>query len=196
MSLRKNERCPIHNSFFCCRWKQLWRQREVASPVRDGINQIRACRFWRGIPDPTSQETRVPPPDSTSASLAEVPHGTERWDRSSGLRGTHAVEKVQMQVRPRTKSVQSTEKSFGAVMPAHSVLVSPLLTVPQPEPFVDADTAAAFVRINRRTLLQKVGQARFLDIPWIVVRKKRMAIQTLRARPLSLLCDKLRSAAT
>jgi hypothetical protein len=20
MSLRKNERCPIHNSFFCCRW--------------------------------------------------------------------------------------------------------------------------------------------------------------------------------
>jgi hypothetical protein len=39
MSLRKNERCPILNSFFCCRWKELWRQREVASPVRDGINQ-------------------------------------------------------------------------------------------------------------------------------------------------------------
>jgi hypothetical protein len=40
MSLRKNERGPIHNSFFCCRWKQLWRQREFASPVREGINQM------------------------------------------------------------------------------------------------------------------------------------------------------------
>jgi hypothetical protein len=60
MSLRKNERCPIHNSFFCCRWEQPWRQREFASPVREGINRIRACRFWRGIPEPTSQETRVP----------------------------------------------------------------------------------------------------------------------------------------
>ena len=40
MSLRKNERCPIRNSFFCCRWKQLRRQREFASPVREGINQI------------------------------------------------------------------------------------------------------------------------------------------------------------
>ena len=38
MSLRKNERCPIHNA---CRWEQLWRQREFASPVREGINQIR-----------------------------------------------------------------------------------------------------------------------------------------------------------
>ena len=71
MSLRQNERCPIHDSFFCCRWEELWRQPEFASPVRDGINQIRACRFWRGIPEPTSQETRVPPPDSTSASPAE-----------------------------------------------------------------------------------------------------------------------------
>jgi hypothetical protein len=49
---------------------------------------------------------------------------------------THAVEKVQMQVPPQTKSVQSKEKSFGAVVPAHPVLVSPLLTVPQPEPFL------------------------------------------------------------
>src|SRR5580704_5333886 len=71
MSLCKNERCLIHNSLFCCRCKQLWRQREVASPVREGINQIRACRFWRGIPEPTSQETRVIPPDSTPASPAE-----------------------------------------------------------------------------------------------------------------------------
>ncbi len=67
MSLRKNERCPIHNSFFCCRWEQLWTEREFASPVREGINQIGACRFGRGIPEPTSQETRVPPPDSTPA---------------------------------------------------------------------------------------------------------------------------------
>src|ERR1700677_901917 len=70
-----------------------------------------------------------------------------------------------MQVRPRTKSVQSTEKSFGAVMPAHSVLVSPLLTVPQPEPFVDADTAAAFVGITRRTLLQKVRAGKIPGYP-------------------------------
>ncbi len=59
MSLRKNERCPSHNS---CRWEQLWRQRKFASPVREGVNQIRACRFWQGIPEPTSQETRVPLP--------------------------------------------------------------------------------------------------------------------------------------
>ena len=71
MSLRKNERCPIHNSLLCCRCERLWRQREFASPVREGINQIRACRFWRGIPEPTSQETCVPPPDSTPASPAE-----------------------------------------------------------------------------------------------------------------------------
>ena len=41
-------------------------------------------------------------------------------------------------------------------MPAHPVLVSPLATVRQPEPFVDPDIAAAFVGITRRTLLQKV----------------------------------------
>ena len=41
-------------------------------------------------------------------------------------------------------------------MPAHPVLVSNQLTVPQPERFVDPDTAAAFVGITRRTLLQKV----------------------------------------
>jgi len=67
MSLRMNERFPIHNA---CRWEQLWRQREFGSPVREGINQIRACRFWRGIPEPTSQETRVPiSPTSVGAEL-------------------------------------------------------------------------------------------------------------------------------
>jgi hypothetical protein len=71
MSLRKNERCPIHKSFFCCRWEQPSRQREFLSLVREGVNQSRACRFWRGIPEPTSQKTRVPPPDSTPASPAE-----------------------------------------------------------------------------------------------------------------------------
>jgi len=74
MSLRMNERFPIHNA---CRWEQLWRQREFASPVREGINQIRACRVSRNIPEPTSQETRVPPPDSTpaeeTAALQEFP---------------------------------------------------------------------------------------------------------------------------
>jgi hypothetical protein len=34
MSLRKNERCPIHNSFFCCRWEQLW----------GSVNSPRQCR--------------------------------------------------------------------------------------------------------------------------------------------------------
>jgi hypothetical protein len=71
MSLRRNERCPIHNSFFCCRREQLWRLRRFASPVREGINQIRACCVSRGIPEPTSQETRVPPPDSTRSGPAE-----------------------------------------------------------------------------------------------------------------------------
>lgn len=41
-------------------------------------------------------------------------------------------------------------------MPAHPVLVPSLPSVPHPEPFVDPDTAAAFVGIARRTLLQKV----------------------------------------
>ena len=68
-------------------------------------------------------------------------------------------------MRPRTKGAQSTEKSFRDVMPAHSVLVSPLLTVPQPEPFVDADTAAAFVGITRRTLLQKVRTGKIPGFP-------------------------------
>jgi hypothetical protein len=104
MSLRKNERCPIHNSFFCCRWKQLWRQREFASPVREGINQIRACRFWRGIPKPTSQETRVPPPDSTPASPAEETAAPQEfpgiWQSQSlvntrGLCGLHSAPTIQ-----------------------------------------------------------------------------------------------------
>jgi hypothetical protein len=78
MTLRMNERCPIRNA---CRWEQLWRQREFASPVREGINQIRACRFWRGIPEPTSQETRVPiSPTSVGAELLRfaVPPTIER----------------------------------------------------------------------------------------------------------------------
>ena len=41
-------------------------------------------------------------------------------------------------------------------MPAHPVLMSTLPIVRQPEPFVDPNTAAAFVGITRRTLLQKV----------------------------------------
>jgi hypothetical protein len=78
ISLRMKERCPIHNA---CRWEQLWRQRELASPVREGINQIRACRFRRGIPEPTSQETRVPiSPTSVGAELLRfaVPPTIER----------------------------------------------------------------------------------------------------------------------
>jgi hypothetical protein len=78
MTLRMNERCPIHDA---CRWEQLWRQREFASPVREGINQIRACRFWRGIPEPSSQETRVPiSPTSVGAELLRfaVPPTIER----------------------------------------------------------------------------------------------------------------------
>lgn len=41
-------------------------------------------------------------------------------------------------------------------MPAQPVLVHTRPNIPQPEPFVDPDTAAAFVGIRRRTLLQKV----------------------------------------
>jgi len=41
-------------------------------------------------------------------------------------------------------------------MPAHPVLISALPALRQPEPFVDPDTAAAFVGITRRALLQKV----------------------------------------
>jgi hypothetical protein len=103
MSLRKNERCPIHNSFFCCRWEELWRQREVASPVKEGINQIRACRFWRGIPEPTSQETRVPPPDSTPASPAEETAALQEfpgiWQRQS-LVNTRGLCGLRFEIKP------------------------------------------------------------------------------------------------
>jgi integrase len=59
-----------------------------------------------------------------------------------------------MQLQRRATNMQPTERSSGAVMPAHPDLVSPLPTVRQPEPFVNADTAADFVGISRRTLLQ------------------------------------------
>ena len=41
-------------------------------------------------------------------------------------------------------------------MPAHPVPISALPAPVQPERFVDPDTAAAFVGITRRALLQKV----------------------------------------
>ena len=56
-------------------------------------------------------------------------------------------------------------RNFGAVMPARRVLVSNRLIVPQPEPFVDPDTAAAFVGITRRTLLQKVRMGKIPGYP-------------------------------
>jgi excisionase family DNA binding protein len=56
-------------------------------------------------------------------------------------------------------------RTFGAVMPAHPILVSKRLTVPQREPFVDPDTAAAFVGITRRTLLQKVRTGKIPGYP-------------------------------
>jgi len=89
-------------------------------------------------------------------------------------------------------------------MPAHPVLASPLPTVRQPEPFVNADTAAAFVGITRRTLLQKVREGRIPGHPLDCGAKKkewRFKLSELD-RYLSLcdklrsLCDKLRSAAT
>ena len=43
-------------------------------------------------------------------------------------------------------------------------LVSPQLSH-HPEPFVDADTAAAFLRITRRTLLQKVRVGKIPGYP-------------------------------
>jgi excisionase family DNA binding protein len=49
-------------------------------------------------------------------------------------------------------------------MPA-PVLVSNRPTIRQPEPFVDPDTAAAFVGITRRTLLQKVRAGKIPGYP-------------------------------
>jgi hypothetical protein len=50
-------------------------------------------------------------------------------------------------------------------MPANPVLVSALPAVRQPEPFVDPDTAAAFVGITRRALLQKVRAGKIPGYP-------------------------------
>jgi hypothetical protein len=100
MSLRKNERCPIYNSFFCCRWEQVWTEREFAPPVREGINQTGACRFGRGIPQPTSQETRVPSPDSTPASPAEFPG---IW-RGQSLVNTRGLCGLRFEIKPNPES--------------------------------------------------------------------------------------------
>src|SRR5258707_15089467 len=56
-------------------------------------------------------------------------------------------------------------RNFGAAMPAQPVLVSALPAVLQPEPFVDPDTAAAFVGITRRALLQKVRAGKLPGYP-------------------------------
>jgi len=56
----------------------------------------------------------------------------------------------------RATSVEPRKRKFWSRYASPSVLVSPLSTVRPPEPFVNADTAAAFVGITRRTLLQKV----------------------------------------
>lgn len=50
-------------------------------------------------------------------------------------------------------------------MPARAVLVSALPAVRELEPFVDPDTAAAFVGITRRTLLQKVRAGKIPGYP-------------------------------
>jgi hypothetical protein len=50
-------------------------------------------------------------------------------------------------------------------MPANPVLVADLPAVRQPEPFVDPDTAAAFVGITRRALLQKVRTGKIPGYP-------------------------------
>jgi Helix-turn-helix domain len=50
-------------------------------------------------------------------------------------------------------------------MPAHPVLVSALPALRQLEPFVDPDTAAAFVGITRRSLLQKVRTGKIPGYP-------------------------------
>jgi len=103
MSLRKDERCPIHNSLFRCRWERLWRQREFASPVRERINQIHACRFWRGIPEPPSQETLVPPPDSTPASPAEETAALQEFPgicQRQGLVNTRRLCGLRFEIKP------------------------------------------------------------------------------------------------
>ena len=91
-------------------------------------------------------------------SAGEMNHvGQHRQSRVRIYSAESGISGLRMQ--HRATSVPS-EKSYGAVMPAHPVLVSPLSTVRQPEPFVNADTAAAFVGITRRTLLQKVRAGR------------------------------------
>jgi hypothetical protein len=66
-------------------------------------------------------------------------------------------------------------------MPAHPVLASPLPTVGQPEPFVNADTAAAFVGVTRRTLLQKVRAGRIPGHPLDCGAKKKNGDSNFRS---------------
>ena len=47
MNLPKNERCALHTHFSAAVREEFRVHPEFASPVREGINQIRACRLWR-----------------------------------------------------------------------------------------------------------------------------------------------------
>jgi len=128
MSLRKSKRCPVHHSFFCCRWEQLWRQREFASPAREGINQIRACRFSRGIPEPTSQETRVPSPDSTLASPAEetaaLPEFPGIWQGQS-LVNTRGLCSLRFEIKPNPQK-QGEFSAYPTLSRAYTPLIPSL----------------------------------------------------------------------
>jgi hypothetical protein len=128
MSLRKNERCPIQNAG---RWQQLWRQREFASPVRGGINQIRACRFWRGIPEPTCQETRVPPTDSTPASPAEETAALQEFPgiwQHQGLVNTRRPCGLRFEIKPNPQ--KQREFSGYTLSCAYTPLIIPSLHKP------------------------------------------------------------------
>jgi hypothetical protein len=49
---------PPH-SFFCCGREEFRVHPEFASPVREGMNQIRASRFWREASRPTVQKSKM-----------------------------------------------------------------------------------------------------------------------------------------
>jgi len=60
MNLPKNGRCPSTLIFlFCCGREQFRIHPEFASQVREGINKIRACRFWREASRPAVQKSTM-----------------------------------------------------------------------------------------------------------------------------------------
>jgi hypothetical protein len=59
MNLPKKRTMPLHTHFSAAVGNSFGYTLKFASPVREGINQIRACRFWREASRPAVQKSTM-----------------------------------------------------------------------------------------------------------------------------------------